>query len=639
MENEISFKINAELELLKKYYPEEILEMVSKKEIYLNNKKFEKIFLFKIFLEKENIVNSLKVNAEDLIFLIKCILQIRIFSDDYKHYFIKTFDYLIEGLRKKLDIREQIPSKDLIDFAELIRLFKTTLMIYSDSEFINKNKILFDNIDFVLEFIVFFLKRNDNLNERERLLHYLIDEKNQSLCNSSQWEENKKEVEIKRTSEKKDKYIEVKENTFFITKSDFENKNIHRSSNLDMGLNEERIEKEEVKQKAPENQKIKIEHLGNNNIILINSNITGKNINIGDNNSNLNNNSSNISSSLTFNDKKYTDFIQNKNHKKKVDKKINEFIDFFYNKEIEIYKKHKEMKEIDKLVNFIKEKLKKYYEVFLIGSVNLEIATNLKEGKFTPDFLLKSINLSIDKKTLIKEMNENEKNAQFTFKFLSKLENNAGIEYNYQVKTKKDEFEIKFFDHFNQYSDSNKSLSEVFKVDNFKKLHIFMQNTLSNLKFSFSRFHISSLIYGFLLYKFPNSEKVQIIKTKSEVSKELNKKQDILIEEKIYSYNFKKSMNTFQNFSLLLFDFFDFFNNIIRFFNKSADLDNFTTTAKILIQKDYIYNLNFLEAKFKDGLHKEKDKQINELLITIMENYDKLSSCESVFDLTNLKSK
>ena len=85
--------------------------------------------------------------------------------------------------------------------------------------------------------------------------------------------------------------------------------------------------------------------------------------------------------------------------------------------------------------------------------------------------------------------------------------------------------------------------------------------------------------------------------------------------------------------------FFDFFNNIIRFFNKSADLDNFTTTAKILIQKDYIYNLNFLEAKFKDGLHKEKDKQINELLITIMENYDKLSSCESVFDLTNLKSK
>jgi len=358
-----SAKINCGLSFLKAKCPREILELIKDKDFFLQRPEMNIILNAKLYNEKENIVNSQEIFVSDLILLINTLLLANL--KNQSEYFLKTFDVLLEGVRKKLDIKGGIEKTTIINFIISVLVFRNGNNIKNNPDF---SESFLKNIDYVLKSIILFLEEKMSLDPSEELTlnfirdHYnlnsqqksskdeeplseIVNLKNnligdsQSLISNSTEDKNKENRKEEATEEisnnEKEENIKKKATNMTVEKEEINNnekeENIKKNA-TNMTVETEESLKVNIVNKKTDDEKpslptnVNIGNIGSNSIVMINANISG--------NDNLNITKYRINNEIKFDltknfSKKFSDyFSQNRvlnksNIYKKVDKLIN----------------------------------------------------------------------------------------------------------------------------------------------------------------------------------------------------------------------------------------------------------------------------------------------------------------------------
>jgi len=356
-------------------------------------------------------------------------------------------------------------------------------------------------------------------------------------------------------------------------------------------------------------------------------------------------------------------FTQNKKlNKLSIFDKIECLINSLYEKETSSHNSITDNINIGQLENCLKDVFCSY-RFHVIGSVMNHLVTNSLQRDYTIDILsvqneqaLKDETLRNEIITISNEMfsfcDENEekiKENSFNLK-LSCLENGLNVS-------------VRIFNHQNDlYYHSYTVLASIFKEDIYKKLHVIVQTiSLTYYQLSWSRFHISCLIAGFLVFKFPDGIKrsAKFCKTnKVRTNKILGKMIEKREEQEIYWFEYEEGeLNSFGSCTQLMFEFLDFIKRVLLYYkfiitkisnpkselvfkNIEDDYLDFFDKRKVLEDKNYLFNLNFLVQKMKEkqqiSFYQPKTDQISKLLYALIENYEKLEDYGNVIEIVEL---
>ena len=643
---------NPEIKLLKSKHPEEILDLISEFEIYNRKDNLRKVLNFKIFLEKDNIINSQKILAKDIIFLIEFLITINqpIELDNHPRYLLQTIYCLTEGVRKKYDGKEDIEKLALMSFIKLMNLFKTTVNTIRDSKL--KEDFLW-RIDYLINSII-FLVCSRNLDKREKRLCYLLNDKFHfpSL-----------REEVKKNTYDDSPGISKPGFALNNTKSSQINNNLPTPNennknfiNEQIKVNTENVNKsnsEIIEKVISQNHQFKDSKIGNNNIFMMGCEFKLDNMNIGNNNAINVTNKIKFDLTKNFNKPHKSYFEHNKSlNKNKILSNTKKLMESYYIQETKAFTEKYSSIEIEKFIKYLRDLLK-IYEVHSIGSAEYGIVSNYPNRTFNLDMVLVSKE-SFKDDMLIRELESN-RNGTHKFNFVEKGIN-QGLNFILKDINCEEKINMTVF-HQEIYKDSNSLLKKIFKLKSFKELHVFLQEIFfKHYKISWTRYHISCFIVAFLIFKFPDFEKIntkQTVLKKLDPIKKLGKKQVTTEEIDTYWYDFKESeLNSIQCSSELLFEFLDFLKRFFIYYKdviqssinssyvKNKDLEEAYLKyfqRGMLTDQNYIFNLNFLivemTKKQNHSLYSPLAPQISKLLFSIIENSDKLSTFKNIIDL------
>ncbi len=688
-----SAKITCSLSFLKSQCPREIVELIKDKDFYLQRSELNIILNSKLYNEKENIVNSQEIFVSDLILLINTLLLTNL--KNQSEFFLKTFDALLEGVRKKLDIKGGIEKTTMINFIVSVLVFRNGNNVKNHPDF---SESFLKNIDYVLKSIILFIEEKLDLNPNEELtLNFIRDHYNlNSQQKSSKDEEPLSEIAklknnltgdsqslISVSTEDKNKENRKEEGTEVITNNENEefikNKGTYitaerevitknekqefiKNKGTSMNLEKEDSWKTKVVNKKTEDEKpslptnVNIGNIGSNTIVMINANING--------NDNLNITKYKINNEIKFDltknfSKKFSDyFSQNKVlNKSNIHKKVDKIMKEYYETETKLSQQNYNNLEITKLIYVFKSMFNNY-DIYSIGSTELKISTNYCNRTFTPDILFITKDPPI-KETEFYENIEKCRNNEFEFNQLIR-DNSKTNNYKCILNSirNKQTFNVRIIHQDEIMLLTQKVLYKIFIEENFRKLHVFVQEIFFNhFKIADTRFHISCLIVAYLTYKFPNSERLSIITTKviKKEGKLLGKKQTNKDEAENYCYDFREEdLKSFKSPSDTLFEFFDFVKRYLNYNKlaiaqelnpknpisfKSIEDDYLTFLNKGLLEdQNYLFNLNFLKEKLKDrqkgNFYSPKGEQLSKLLFCMIDNSEKLDVYKNVLTLT-----